>query len=40
MAKLDTDITDKPEIKEQLEKKLKTYIHWFNHGRAENNLYR
>ena len=40
LAHLDSPITDKLEVKEQLEKKLKAYIQWFNNGLAENNLYR
>lgn len=40
LANLVAPITDKPEIKEQLERKLKAFIQWFNTGLAENRLYR
>lgn len=40
LANLDSPITDKLDVKEQLEKKLKAYIQWFNNGLAEDNLYR
>ena len=40
LAHLESPITDKLEVKERLEKKLKAYIQWFNNGLAENNLYR
>ena len=40
LAHLDLPITDKLGVKEQLEKKLKAYIQWFNNSLAENNLYR
>ena len=40
LANLDAPITDKPEVKAQLEEKLNAYIQWFNNGMADNNLYR
>jgi phosphoglycerol transferase MdoB-like AlkP superfamily enzyme len=40
LARLDSPITDKPEVKQQLEKKLEAYIQYFNRGLAENKLYR
>jgi len=40
LAELDPPITDKLDVKEQLEKKLKAYVQWFNNGLADNNLYR
>ncbi|HEX9452879.1 MAG TPA: LTA synthase family protein, partial [Candidatus Binatia bacterium] len=39
-GKLDTAVTDKPEIQAGLEDKLKAYIQWFTNGLAEDNLYR
>ncbi len=39
-AQLDLPITDHPEVEQQLEKKLKAYIQWFNNGLRDNNLYR
>jgi phosphoglycerol transferase MdoB-like AlkP superfamily enzyme len=39
LAKLDTPLSDKPEMKTQLEKKLKAYLQWFNNGLAKDNLY-
>jgi len=39
-AQLDLPITDKPEVEQQLEKKIKAYIQWFNNGLRDNNLYR
>ena len=39
LAKLDTPLSDKPEVKTQLEKKLKAYLQWFNNGLAKDNLY-
>lgn len=39
MGQMGTPLTDKPEIKEQLEKKLKAYVQWFNNGLRENKLY-
>jgi phosphoglycerol transferase MdoB-like AlkP superfamily enzyme len=40
LEQLGTPVTDKPEIKEKLGKKLKAYVQWFNNGLRENNLYR
>jgi len=40
LKQLGTPVTDKPEIKEKLENKLKAYVQWFNNGLRENNLYR
>lgn len=40
LARLESPITDKPDVKERLEKKLKAYVQWFNNGLAEDNLYR
>jgi len=40
LANLDSPITDKLDVKERLERKLKAYIQWFNNGLAEDNLYR
>jgi phosphoglycerol transferase MdoB-like AlkP superfamily enzyme len=39
LAQLDAPITDKPEVKERLEKKLKAQIQWFYNGLAKDNLY-
>jgi hypothetical protein len=39
LAKLDTPLSDKPEMKTQLERKLKAYLQWFNNGLAKDNLY-
>ena len=38
--KLDTPVTDKPEVLAQLESKLKARIQWFTNGLIENRLYR
>ena len=40
LAQLDTPVTDKPDVQERLERKLKAYIQWFNNGLADDNLYR
>jgi uncharacterized sulfatase len=40
LEQLSSPVTDKPEIKEKLENKLKAYVQWFNNGLRENNLYR
>jgi len=40
MGQLGSPVTDKPEIKEKLEKKLKAYVQWFNNGLREDKLYR
>ena len=39
MAKLDTPITDRPDVQSGLEKKLKAAIQWFTNGLAEDRLY-
>jgi phosphoglycerol transferase MdoB-like AlkP superfamily enzyme len=39
MGQLGSPATDRPEIKEKLEKKLKAYVQWFNNGLRENKLY-
>jgi phosphoglycerol transferase MdoB-like AlkP superfamily enzyme len=39
LAKLDTPLSDKPEVQARLEKKLKAQIQWFTNGLAEDNLY-
>lgn len=39
LAKLDTPLSDQPEVKTQLEKTLKAYLQWFNNGLAKDNLY-
>jgi uncharacterized sulfatase len=39
-GKLDTTVSDKPDIQAGLEDKLKAYIQWFTNGLAEDNLYR
>jgi len=40
LAQMGSPVTDKPEIKEKLEKKLRAYVQWFNNGLRENKLYR
>jgi len=39
MAKLDTPISDRPDVQSGLEKKLKAAIQWFTNGLAEDRLY-
>jgi phosphoglycerol transferase MdoB-like AlkP superfamily enzyme len=39
MAHLESPVTDKPEVKARLEKKLEAYLQRFNNGLAEDKLY-
>ena len=39
LARLDSPVTDQPEVEERLAKKLQAYIQWFNNGLADNKLY-
>lgn len=40
MGQMGSPVTDRPGIKEKLEKKLQAYVQWFNNGLRENKLYR